>query len=118
MSIVYPYVNLVPEEDVIGILEAQQKELNDLLRPLAPEKGGHRYAEGKWSIRQVVGHMTDAERVFAYRLMTFARGDNQHSLPGFDENTFVENADFDTQTLEALLDGFDAVRKSTLLLLR
>ena len=117
MSVVYPYLDLVPEEDVIGVFEAQQKELNAMLRPLAPEKGGHRYAEGKWSIRQVVGHITDAERVFAYRLLTFARGGDQ-PLPGFEENVFVDNADFDAQTLPALLDGFDAVRTSTLLLLR
>ena len=117
MSVVYPYVDLVPEENVIGVLEAQQKELNDLLRPLPPEKGGHRYAEGKWSIRQVVGHLTDGERVFSYRLMTFARGGDEPQ-PGFDENVFVENAGFDAQPLGDLLDAFDAVRESTILLLR
>ena len=117
MSVVYPYAHLVPEDDVVGVLEAQQKELDDLLRPLGPEKAGHRYGEGKWSIRQVVGHVTDAERVFAYRLMTFARGGDE-PLPGFDENVFVENAAFDAQPLGALLDAFDATRQSTLHLLR
>ena len=117
MSVVYPYVDLVPEEDVIAVLEGHRKEFSDLLRALPPEMGGHRYAEGKWSIRQVVGHVTDGERVFAYRLMTFARGGDAPQ-PGFDENVFVENAGFDAQPLSDLLDAFDAVRESTILLLR
>ncbi len=117
MSVVYPYVGLVPEDDVIAVLEAHRKEFSDLLRPLSGEKAGYRYAEGKWSIREVVGHVTDAERVFAYRLMTFARGD-EHPQPGFDENVFVANAGFDAVPLGKLLDAFDAVRASTLHLLR
>ena len=117
MSVVYPYVDLVPEDDVIGALEAQQKELAMLLRPLSEEKAGHRYAEGKWSIREVVGHITDTERVFAYRLLTFARGGDQPQ-PGFDEKMFAANGGYDAQPFGDLLDGFDAVRTSSLFLLR
>ena len=76
-------------------------------------KAGYRYAEGKWSIREVVGHLCDAERIFAYRLLRFSRGDAA-PLAGFDENTYVERSNFDRRTLAALVADLRTVRQDTI----
>ena len=85
------YVALVPETDIVGVLEKQIEETRRLLASVSAEKESYRYAEGKWSIRQVLGHLVDAERVFGYRAFCFSRGE-QASLPSFDENQYVDAA--------------------------
>jgi uncharacterized damage-inducible protein DinB len=109
------YVDRVPEGDIASILEQQGRETQELLSRAGD--GTQRYADEKWSVKQVVGHMTDAERVFAYRLLAIARGEQQ-SLPGFDENTYVDNGGFDDQPLSSLAEAFAVQRKATLTLLR
>jgi hypothetical protein len=111
------YISLVPEDDAIEALERQHAEMMPFLRGLSEAQGALRYAPGKWSIKQVLGHVTDGERVFAYRAMRIARGD-QTPLPGFDENDYVKAATFDQQPLAELVDGLDATRRSTLALFR
>jgi uncharacterized damage-inducible protein DinB len=111
------YIDLVPEDDVVGTLEAQGREIAALLAPLGEEKASFRYAPDKWSVKQVVGHISDAERVFAYRLLSIARGETQ-SLPGFDEKEYMQHANFDQRPFAELLDDFDATRRATLTLLR
>src|SRR5258706_10978418 len=111
------YIDLVPEEDIAGAMEAQGRETAALLATLSEEKTAFRYAPEKWSIKQVVGHVTDGERVFTYRLMAIARGETR-SLPGFDENDYVRNANFDDQPFAELVDGLAAVRRATLALVR
>ena len=111
------YIELVPEEDLLGAIETQTRETAALLAGVGEEKAAFRYAPDKWSIKQLVGHVTDAERVFAFRLLAFARGE-QSPLPGFDENVYVENAGFDARPFAELLDAFAATRRATLLLLR
>lgn len=111
------YVDLVPDGDVIHALEQGRKDTNKLLGKLSETKAAHRYAPGKWSIKGVVGHIADAERVFTYRALWFARADAS-PLPGWDENAWAQESDFDAQTLKALLQGYDAVRDATLALLR
>jgi DinB superfamily len=111
------YTKLVPAGDVVETLARQSDEMLALLRPLSEEKAGHRYAPGKWSIKDLVGHVTDTERVFGYRALAIARGD-QGSLPGFDENVYAEMARFDRLPFTDLLSGFDVVRQSSLTLLR
>src|SRR5205085_4847084 len=81
------------------------------------EKAAFRYAPEKWSIKQVVGHITDAERVFEYRLLCIARGETQ-SLPGFDENDYMRNANFDELPFAELVEGLAAARRATLSLVR
>lgn len=108
------YIGLVPGDDVLAALRSSDTE--QLLRSISEEKSHHRYAEGKWSIRQVVGHITDAEQVFAFRARAFARGEAQ-PLPGFDENAYMEHASFDRVPLATLVDAFVAARRSTILLL-
>ena len=86
------YIEKIGEGEVAEVLAAQLVTLDRLLA--SAEAPSYRYAEGKWSIKQVVGHMTDTERVMAYRLLAIARGD-QTSLPGFDENDYVDEAHFE-----------------------
>ena len=86
--------------------------LDACLRAIPESRAGHRYAPGKWSIREVVGHICDAERVFLYRALRFARNDST-PLPGFDENAFVSASRFDDRALAGLVAEFEAVRAAT-----
>ncbi|HWJ79956.1 MAG TPA: DinB family protein, partial [Niallia sp.] len=110
------YVELVPEGEIIEILSSQLEETISLLKA-NKEKRDFRYAEGKWSLIEVVGHIIDTERVMAYRLLRIARGDKT-SLHGYDDEVYVENAHFSARKLEDLLDEFILVRKATLVLLK
>ena len=111
------YVSKVPDADLIETLERQGAETLALLRALPEERGGHRYEPGKWSVKQVVGHMSDGERLFSYRALAIARGDRA-PLPGMEQEEWMAGVDFDARTLADLLDEFEAVRASTLHLLR
>ncbi len=111
------YVSLVPAGDVRETLRRQIDDTLAFLRGLDATRGDHRYAPDKWSVKQVVGHMIDSERVFAYRTLCFARGDQQ-SLPGFDQDEYMRHANFDAQTLNDLADELALVRQTTLQLFR
>ena len=94
--------------------------LSDLLRiepRLDDERAQYRYAPDKWSIKEVIGHITDAERIIGYRALAVARGEMK-SLPGFDENAYVENAKFDAWPLGQLAETFALVRRSHIVLFR
>ena len=106
------YIALVPEEDLTALLAAQARETAELLEGVPATQAEYRYAPGKWNVKQVVGHVTDAERVFTYRALRFARGDTT-SLPGYDENVWAQGAD-EGRTLEDLVGEFQAVRAATL----
>lgn len=109
------YVDLVPDGDVIQTLEKGRTDTNKLLGKLSEAKAAHRYAPDKWTIKTVLGHITDAERVFAYRALWFARG-AADPLPGWDENAWARESNFDAQTLKDLLRNHQAVREATLAL--
>lgn len=111
------YIDLVPEEDIVGIIDKQGRETTELLSKIGEEKSAFRYAPEKWSIKQVVGHVTDTERIFDYRLLAIARGESQ-SLPGFDENDYMRNSNFDDLSFADIIDGLAVTRRSTLSLLR
>ena len=111
------YISLVSEDDVVAAIERQMQETATLLASVGEEKSTFRYAPEKWSIKQVVGHVTDAERVFAYRLMCIARGETQ-PLPGFDENDYMRHASFDALPFAEIADGLAAARRATLSLIR
>lgn len=111
------YVSAVPEGDVLALMKKQNGETLRLLGKLSEKKSRHRYAPGKWTIREVVGHLIDAERVFAYRALTFARGD-KGPLPGFDEVAWGNTTNADTRTLKSLLEEFAAVRATTLAMIK
>lgn len=104
-------------DDIVAALQTQVGEFRALLGGLDAVKAGYRYADGKWSIREVVGHVADGERVFGYRAMCIARGETQ-SLPGFDENVYGANSPADSRTLDDLLDEFAELRSSNVRMLR
>ncbi len=110
------YVSKVPPGDLIATLTGQIAEVINLLRPVGEAKGNYAYAPGKWTIKQVVGHLIDAERVFSYRALSFARADS-NPLPSFDENAWIEPAAFNDRSLTSLIDEFVAVRSATIALL-
>jgi hypothetical protein len=99
------------EADIVTALSAQTGEFRSLVGGLDSAKAGHRYAEGKWSIREVIGHLADGERVFGYRAMCIARGETQ-SLPGFDENLYAAHSPADSRTLADLLDELSELRSA------
>lgn len=111
------YISLVPEAEVLPVLAAQGDEVRRALAGVKEKDAGFRYAEGKWSIREVAGHLADTERVMAYRALSFARGE-QAPLPPFDENEYVRQANFDAVPLAELVEEFRAVRAGNLGLFR
>ncbi len=112
-----PYVALVPGDDLVPTLETQLVHTHPTLRQISSEKSLHRYAAGKWSIKEVLGHVIDAERIFTYRALRFARND-QTPLPGFDQDPYVAAANFDTRNWNELIEEFEHVRRSTVLFFR
>jgi hypothetical protein len=107
------YIAAVPGiSDAVGQLGAQSDQLAAMIAPLSDAQAGYRYAEGKWSIKEVVGHLADAERIFSYRLLRIGRGDAT-PLPGFDENAYVPAGEFDRRTVSDILEEWIAVRSAT-----
>lgn len=106
------YISKTKGDDVMAALRNSTRELFSLLKSIPPEKHDHRYAEGKWTIKEVVQHMIDAERVFAYRALRFARKDDT-PLPGFDENLFAQTAKADRRNWNDLIEEFVALRQAS-----
>ena len=113
----FTYIDQVGDGDIRQILEAQSGEALAFLRGISDERARHRYAPGKWSIRQVVSHLNDTERAFAFRALWFARGFDS-PLPSFDQNIAIAGAGADSRSWESHLQEFDAVRAATLALFR
>lgn len=112
------YINdAAPIEDAPGLLTMQGNRLVRQLAALSDEQANYRYADGKWSIKEVLGHVSDAERIFAYRLLRIARGD-ETPLPGFDENDYVPAGKFDARPVADVLEEWIAVRSATTALVR
>lgn len=109
----HQYLTELPAGDILSLLRRQVASLVADIGGLDDKRALYRYAPSKWSIKEVVGHMIDAERVFAYRAMCFARGEGQ-SLPGFDEDAWVAAADFDRRSLPGLLEELRQVRAASL----
>ena len=111
------YVGLVEGEDVLRALGEQIDDSLATLRGVsAPESLGP-YAPGKWSLREVVGHLIDAERIFAYRALRFARNDKTE-LPGFEQNDYVPAGRFDSRSLPDLIAEWELVRRGNILMFR
>ena len=104
------------QTDAIAVLGRQQQTI-EALRGLMPEQAAHRYAEGKWTVREIIGHLSDAERVLSYRLLCLARGE-RGGLPGFDEQSYAAQSNADRRTLDDLVSELAVVRHSTLALVR
>jgi DinB family protein len=111
------YIKRVPEIDPVMVLAAQIEETAMLLQGLTDGEALYRYERGKWSIKEVVGHLADVERIMAYRALRIARGDTT-PLAGFDENAYVPVAKFDSRSLTDLVGELRTARAATLVLLR
>lgn len=109
------YISKV-DQDIFEILEEQAFSLPALFER-NKDKENYAYAENKWTLKEMLGHIIDCERVFAYRITCFARNEQQH-LPGFDENDYVSNARFSERNYEDLIEEFAALRKANLYLYR
>jgi hypothetical protein len=110
------YIARVTEEPVAA-LEAQGRQTRAFLAGVSDTQAGHRYATGKWTVRDIVGHLADAERIMAYRALRIARGD-ETPLAGFDENAFVDVAGANRRPISDLVGDLSAVRAATLALFR
>lgn len=112
------YIARVAENaDVIAVMSSQGEELRKLLKSVSDAQANVRPAPGEWSIKEVVAHINDTERVFAYRAMRVARGD-QTPLPGFEQNDYINATDFNTRSLADLVDEFDFQRRANVLLFK
>lgn len=107
------YVMLVQNESLIDALEQSGKQLVSLLSSVPEEMGEYRYEAGKWSVKELICHMMDAERIFAYRALRFARNDST-DLPGFEENDYAPEANAHARTLHQLLDEAQRLRQTTI----
>jgi hypothetical protein len=106
------YISRVPDGDLVSLLREQLMDTVGLLRNLSDEQGNSAYAPGKWSIKEVIGHIIDTERVMSYRALTFSRAPGT-DLPGFDENAWTPAGRFGTRTVADLLEELEVVRAST-----
>ena len=114
----FTYINQVPDtDDIAKFLEDQGRETVAFLRGIPEEKTLHRYAPGKWTIRDVVAHLSDCERLFTFRAMWFARGFDS-ALPSFDQDVARAAANADNRSWQSLVDELEAVRRATLPLFR
>ena len=111
------YTDLVEEKNLAAAFTNQSLVIKDLLPSITEEKATYAYAPGKWSLKEMLQHIIDAERIFAYRALRIARHDKT-PLAGFDENSYAAAANADKRIWEDLLKEFEAVRKSTDLLLQ
>jgi hypothetical protein len=111
------YVSRVPGNDILATLDEQRRQTLLLLSGRTEEDGEVRYAPGKWSVKEVIGHVCDVERVFSYRALRFARNDAT-PIPGFDENNYIANSPYARVPLPDLVEDFIAVRRATLSLFR
>jgi len=109
------YINLVSSENIVNVLETQLQETLEFLSGISEEKSRHRYAPGKWSIRQLFNHVNDTERIFLFRALWFARG-FQAPLPGFDQDVCVEASGADDVSWVNHIEEFRSVRLATLAL--
>ncbi|MBL8982290.1 MAG: DinB family protein [Gemmatimonadetes bacterium] len=111
------YISRVPAGDLVTQLDAQAASFEAMFRAIPESRAGFRYATGKWSLREVVGHLIDTERVFTFRAISFARGD-QNPLPSFDQDAWIPPARFDERTLHDLMNEWATVRAATIAMVR
>ena len=111
------YICLVEDNNVKPILETQSAELRSMISPLREEKGTYRYGEDKWTIKEVLSHLIDAERIFAYRILRISRGD-ETPIEGFEQDGYIENSNANNRPFANLLDEFESQRRSNMLMLK
>ena len=110
------YISLVTEDDIRPVYAAQPAELRDALSGQSEEKGTFAYAEGKWTIKEVLSHLIDGERIFAYRMLRISRGDAT-PIEGFEQDGYIENSNANSRIFADLLDEFEHNRRGNVLML-
>lgn len=111
------YIEQIKEDDILKVLEDQLTTAAKFFNTIPQEKGNYAYSEGKWSVKEVLGHVIDCERIFATRALCIARGEKQ-SLPGFEQDDYVKEAGFNKRPLDDLVEEFSLVRKSNVALFK
>lgn len=111
------YMDHLPEGDVLYLLDKHYTDLRHMFRHLSDERAEESYAEGKWNMKELLQHLIDIERIFSYRALCISRGDKQE-LPGYDENQYAYNSLATIRPLQNILDEYEQVRRSSLLLFR
>ena len=105
------YISLVPDGDIVDLMKKQTDDIMDFFRSIPEDKGTYRYEPEKWSIKEILGHLTDMERIFGYRALRFARNDTA-GLNGYDQDDYVSAGNFDSRTLTDLADEFFNLRRA------
>ena len=111
------YINLIEEQDIISALKTNHQSTLDFIEEIPRLKQNYFYDDGKWTVKQVINHIVDTERILGYRALRFARGDNQKPL-AFDENLYAKNANLSNTNMQMLVDEFDSIRLSHILLFK
>jgi hypothetical protein len=111
------YISLVDSSDILNTLDEQRRQMLLTICGRKESEGDYRYAPGKWTLKEVLGHVCDTERIFAYRALRFSRGD-QTPIEGFEQDGYVQNGPFAQHSLEDVIEDYIAVRRSTISLFR
>ena len=109
------YISLVTDDEIVPVLAAQTTELQDIFTGIPEEKGTFAYGEGKWTIKEVLSHLIDGERMFAYRALRISRGD-ETPIEGFEQDGYIENSHANSRNFAELLEEFNLLRRANLLL--
>ena len=110
------YISLIEGDDVMPVLNSQAAGLRSMFENVPEEKGTFAYAEGKWTIKELLSHLIDGERIFAYRILRISRGDKT-PIEGFEQDDYIENSNANNRSFADLLDEFDLQRRSNLLMM-
>ena len=111
------YISLIGDDDIIEVLEEQRKTSKKFLKSFTEKQGNNSYADGKWTVKEVLGHVIDTEKIMAYRALAFARGEKQ-SLPGFEQDDYVAESNFNNRSLNDLINEFLTTRESNIILFK
>lgn len=111
------YISLVEEDNGLLAMESQIIKLQKFIGEIPVEKEEFRYAPGKWTVKEVLGHVADTERIFGYRALCIARGE-EHPLPGYDDKAYVANSNFNSRSLFDIVHEFSLIRESNLVMFR
>ncbi len=111
------YVSLIEGDNVLEQLDAQPHELQVMFDAVPESRGNHSYAEGKWTIKELLSHLIDGERIFAYRVLRISRGD-ETPLEGFEQDGYIENSNANNRSFSDLLEEFDLERRANMHMVR
>jgi len=107
------YISLLGDDDIIEVLEKQVKTTENFLKTFTEKQGNYSYADGKWTMKEVLGHVIDTERIMAFRALAFARNEKQ-SLPGFEQDDYVAESNFNKRTVVDMINEFRTLRESNI----